>query len=243
MSLGSLVEGQQLGGRGTRSPSAVDPHDWAGGRRASTSGTVRQISEQLRRFLTIRSGSRIGGFFDLVRAAEATALELRCDPPDVGLECVDDPGIEISLPFERPLYSPPPASEVESLIPPAEDADLEADLLFNQTYIDSARLVWQHPRPPARSTALLSWSDIIAMYPIEQGAAELVGYLALSDDDIEVEMDDSDETLLQINDPEDPDHARRIRLAEGDGEANMSDAHADRVRDHPSDARRRLPRA
>jgi hypothetical protein len=41
----------------------------------------------------------------------------------------------------------------------------------------------------------------------------LVGYLALSDDDIEVEMDDSDETLLQINDPEDPAHARRIRLA------------------------------
>ena len=57
------------------------------------------------------------------------------------------------------------------------------------------------------------YRDIIAMYPIEQGAAELVGYLALADDDIEVEMDDSDETLLEINDLEDPEHARRIRLA------------------------------
>jgi hypothetical protein len=125
---------------------------------------------------------------------------------------VDEPGIEISLPFERPLYSPPPASEVESLIPPADDADLEADLLFNQTYIDSARLAGNiRSLLPEHSSALLS--DIIAMYPIEQGAAELVGYLALSDDDIKVEMDDSDETLLEINDPEDPDHARRIRLA------------------------------
>ena len=83
---------------------------------------------------------------------------------------------------------------------------------FNQTYIDSARLAANiRSLLPEHSTALLS--DIIAMYPIEQGAAELVGYLALADDDIEVEMDDSDETLLEINDPEDPDHARRIRLA------------------------------
>lgn len=172
---------------------------------------MRQISEQLRRFLDDQVWIENRRVLELVRAVEANALELRADPPEIGLE-VDEPGIEISLPFERPLYSPPPASEVESLIPPAEDADLEADLLFNQTYIDSAHLAANiRSLLPEHSTALLS--DIIAMYPIEQGAAELVGYLALSDDDIEVEMDDSDETLLQINDPEDPAHARRIRLA------------------------------
>lgn len=185
-------------------------HDWAEAAERAQ-GTVRQISEQLRRFLDDQVWLENRRVLELVRAVEANALELRADPPEIGLE-VDEPGIEISLPFERPLYSPPPASEVESLIPPAEDADLEADLLFNQTYIDSARLAANiRSLLPEHSTALLS--DIIAMYPIEQGAAELVGYLALSDDDIEVEMDDSDETLLEINDPEDPDHARRIRLA------------------------------
>ncbi len=196
-------------------------HDWAEAAERAQ-GTVRQISEQLRRFLdelaalpclTIREKVWLENrrVLELVRAVEANALELRADPPEIGLE-VDEPGIEISLPFERPLYSPPPASEVESLIPPAEDADLEADLLFNQTYIDSARLAANiRSILPEHSSALLS--DIIAIYPIEQGAAELVGYLALSDDDIEVELDDSDETLLQINDPEDPDNTRRIRLA------------------------------
>lgn len=185
-------------------------HDWAEAAERAQ-GTVRQISEQLRRFLDDQVWIENRRVLELVRAVEANALELRADPPEIGLE-VDEPGIEISLPFERPLYSPPPASEVESLIPPAEDADLEADLLFNQTYIDSAHLAANiRSLLPEHSTALLS--DIIAMYPIEQGAAELVGYLALSDDDIEVEMDDSDETLLQINDPEDPAHARRIRLA------------------------------
>ncbi len=185
-------------------------HDWAEAAERAQ-GTVRQISEQLRRFLDDKVWLENRRVLELVRAVEAKALELRADPPEIGLE-VDEPGIEISLPFERPLYSPPPASEVESLIPPAEEADLEADLLFNQTYIDSARLAANiRSLLPEHSTALLS--DIVAMYPIEQGAAELVGYLALSDDDIEVEMDDSDETLLEINDPEDPDHARRIRLA------------------------------
>lgn len=185
-------------------------HDWAEAAERAQ-GTVRQISEQLRRFLDDQVWLENRRVLELVRAVEANALELRADPPEIGLE-VDEPGIDISLPFERPLYSPPPASEVESLIPPAVDADLEADLLFNQTSIDSARLAANiRSLLPEHSTALLS--DIIAMYPIEQGAAELVGYLALADDDIEVEMDDSDETLLEINDPEDPDHGRRIRLA------------------------------
>lgn len=185
-------------------------HDWAEAAERAQ-GTVRQISEQLRRFLDDQVWLENRRVLELVRAVEANALELRADPPEIGLE-VDEPGIEISLPFERPLYSPPPASEVESLIPPAEDAELEADLLFNQTYIDSARLAGNiRSLLPEHSTALLS--DIIAMYPIEQGAAELVGYLALSDDDIEVEMDDSDETLLEIRDPEDHEHARRVRLA------------------------------
>jgi hypothetical protein len=185
-------------------------HDWAEAAERAQ-GTVRQISEQLRRFLDDQVWLENRRVLDLVRVVEAQALELRDDPPDIGLD-VDEPGIEISLPFERPLYSPPPAAEVESLIPPAEDAHLEADLLFSQTYIDSARLAGNiRSLLPEHSSALLS--DIIEMYPIEQGAAELVGYLALSDDDIKVEMDDSDETLLEIRDPEDPDRARRVRLA------------------------------
>lgn len=185
-------------------------HDWAeAAERAQR--TVRQISEQLRRFLDDQVWLENRRVLDLVRSVETQALDLRHDPPGIGLE-VDEPGIEILLPFERPLYSPPPASEVESLIPPAEDAELEAELLFSQTYIDSARLAGNiRALLPENSSALLS--DIIEMYPIEQGAAELVGYLALSDDDIAVEMDERDETLLEIGDPEDRDLARRIRLA------------------------------
>ena len=50
------------------------------------------------------------------------------------------------------------------------------------------------------------------MHPIEQGAAEIVGYLALNDDDVTVELDDSDQTLIEYCDPDNPDVTTRARL-------------------------------
>ena len=185
-------------------------HDWAEAAER-TQRTVRQISEQLRRFLDDQVWLENRRVLDLVRAVETQALELRDNPPDVGLK-VDEPGVDITLPFERPLYSPPASSEVESFIPPAEHQDLEADLLFSQSYVDSARLADNiRTLLPKRSSALLT--DIVEMFPLEQGAAELVAYLALSDDDLAVEMDASEETLVDIADPDDSHLARRIRLA------------------------------
>jgi hypothetical protein len=44
---------------------------------------------------------------------------------------------------------------------------------------------------------------------VEHGAAEIVGYLALTDEDIEVAMDENDETLIEYTDG---DVVRRARL-------------------------------
>lgn len=183
-------------------------HDWSeAAERAQR--TVRQISEQLRRFLDDQVWLENRRVLDLVRAVETAALEVRGNQPTFGLE-VDEPGIEIVLPFERPLYQPPAAAEVESQIPPATEG-ADTDLLFEQTFVDQTRLV-ENIRAvlPERSSALLS--DIITMYPLEHGAAEIVGYLALHDGDVAVEMDDGDETLLEYCDPSDPETIKRARL-------------------------------
>jgi Protein of unknown function (DUF3375) len=140
---------------------------------------------------------------------ESAALELRNAPPTFGLT-VDQPGIEIALPFERPLYQPPAAVAVESQIAAATE-EVDAGLLFAQTFVDQARLV-EIIRSvlPESSIALLS--DVIAMHPIEQGAAEIVGYLALNDEGVTVDMDDTDESLLEYSDPADPGITKRARL-------------------------------
>ena len=89
-------------------------HDWSeAADRAQR--TVRQISEQLRRFLDDQVWLENRRVLDLVRAVESAALDVRDNPPAFGLE-VDEPGIEIALPFERPLYQPPVAVAVESRV-------------------------------------------------------------------------------------------------------------------------------
>ena len=183
-------------------------HDWSEAA-DRTQRTVRQISEQLRRFLDDQVWLENRRVLDLVRAVEAAALDVRDRPPSFGLE-VDEPGIEIALPFERPLYQAPVAVAVESHISEGTE-EVDTGLLFTQTYIDQARLA-ETVRAvlPENSSALLS--DVVALHPIEQGAAEIVGYLALNDEDVSIDMDETDETVLHYPDPEDPDITKRARL-------------------------------
>lgn len=183
-------------------------HDWSeAAERAQR--TVRQISEQLRRFLDDQVWLENRRVLDLVRDVEAAALQVRDRAPAIGLT-IDEPGIPVALPFERPLYSPPAAADVESLIPPAT-ADVDAELLFAQTFVDQRRLL-DNIRAvlPARSGALLE--DIVSLYPLEHGAAEIVGYLALDDGEVTVELDDSDETVLDYDDPAEAGNIKRARL-------------------------------
>ncbi|WP_193044290.1 DUF3375 domain-containing protein [Mycolicibacterium baixiangningiae] len=183
-------------------------HDWSeAADRAQR--TVRQISEQLRRFLDDQVWLENRRVLDLVRAVEAVALEVRDQPPTFGLE-VDEPGIEMVLPFERPLYQAPVAVEVESHVAQATET-VDADLLFTQTYVDQVRLAEIiRSVMPENSSALLS--DVVALHPIEQGAAEIVGYLALNDEELTIDVDDTDETVLEYSDPVDPDITKRARM-------------------------------
>lgn len=181
-------------------------HDWSeAAERAQR--TVRQISEQLRRFLDDQVWLENRRVLDLVRAVETTALEVRERPPDFGLE-VDEPGLEIVLPFERPLYEVRARGEVDEFVAPETTDELDAEMLFNQAFVDTARLAGNiRAIVPERSAALLA--DIVDYYPIEQGAAEIIGYLALGEDDIEIRMDDSEEMHLDYEDADgDPRRAR-----------------------------------
>lgn len=186
-------------------------HDWSDAADRAQR-TVRQISEQLRRFLDDQVWLENRRVLELVRAVESTALELRDNPPPFGLD-VDEPGIDIALPFERPLYQPPVAVAVDSRVVQAEE-EVDANLLFAQTFVDQARLADTiRSVLPENSSALLS--DVIAVHPIEQGAAEIVGYLALNDEDVIVDIDHNggtEETVLAYVDPDHPDTTKRARL-------------------------------
>lgn len=181
-------------------------HDWSEAAER-TQRTVRQISEQLRRFLDDQVWLENRRVLDLVRSIEAAALACRNAFPTVGLE-MDEPGMAIALPFERPLHDSRPTARVDSLLEPDTDAEVDASALFGQAFVDQARLADNiRSAVPERGSALLA--DIVGMYPVEQGAAEIVGYLALTDDDLEVTMDEREETFIDYADGA---VVRRVRL-------------------------------
>ncbi len=80
--------------------------DWidAGGR---TQGTVRLLSEQLRRFLDDQVWLENRRVFDLLRSIEAQALSLRPERNPNLTMALEDIAVTVNLPFERPLYAPP----------------------------------------------------------------------------------------------------------------------------------------
>ncbi|MDO5084297.1 MAG: DUF3375 domain-containing protein [Arachnia propionica] len=184
-------------------------HDWAEAAER-TQHTVRQLSEQLRRFLDDQVWLENRRVLDLVRGIEAAALQVRDAPPEWGIE-IDLPGLPIVLPFERPLYEPPTTADVVSLIPPVGDDPLDDEALFTQRFVNAARLaeLVRGVLPPRSSMQL---EDIVDLYPLEQGAAEIVGYLSISDDELSVELDDGDVTVLDYPDEHDEQRWRRARL-------------------------------
>ena len=186
-------------------------HSWAEAAER-TQETVRRISGQLRRFTDDKIVLENRRVLDLVREIEATALRLRDAGvlSGLGLE-FEETGVEINLATERPLHSVRPAAQVDSLLPPAEEEDVDTSLLAEQVIVDPARLA-EHLRAliPARGTALLE--DIVEMYPVENGVAELITYLALDDDDIEVVTDPEGETVIEYYESERPMRARMPRV-------------------------------
>ena len=176
-------------------------HDWAEAAER-TQRTLRQISEQLRRFLDDRVWFENRRVLELTRSIQQLALEVRDDPPPRGIE-LDLPGIDIALPFERPLYHPPAESMVDSRVEVGDDVP-DDEILFVQHYIDPTRLITNlRDALPKGSSALLE--EILQQTPLEQGAAELVAYLALDDDAFEFGFRD-EETRVDYTDPEGHPH-------------------------------------
>lgn len=184
-------------------------HDWAEAAER-TQQTVRNLSEQLRRFLEDQIWVENRRVMDLARAVEAVAIVVREAPPrgdEVGL-FVDEPGLPITLPFERPLYDSRPDVVVDSLLPPEPVDAIEMDALFAQRFVDKARLADNiRAIVPRRSTAALE--DIIALYPVEDGVSEILGYLTLDGEEMSVVVG-GEEIVIEYTDAD--NKRRRVRM-------------------------------
>jgi Protein of unknown function (DUF3375) len=164
-----------------------------------TQATVRQLSEQLRRFLDDQVWFENRRVIDILRSIEGRALELRdsASPggrlPGVGnvpvtLE-LDAASPAIRLPLERPLYAPVKKARISS--DTVRDADEETDpvALFEQVYVDPEPLRGG-VRQALRGQPQVGLAELVARYPLRQGVAELVTYLSLRDEAFAIVYDE-----------------------------------------------------
>jgi Protein of unknown function (DUF3375) len=172
-----------------------DPHmryvhyDWldAGER---TQATVRQLSEQLRRFLDDQVWAENRRVVEIVRGIERNALAVRADGTVPVTTWLDGTAPELGLPMERPLYTPRVKRPIRSTDITAGGQDFATDLLFEQFYVDRAELA-AGVRQVLQGRSQIGLAELVRERPLTQGLAELVSYLALTDETFQLVYDDS----------------------------------------------------
>ena len=155
-----------------------------------TQATVRQLSEQLRRFLDDQVWFENRRVIDILRSIEGHALSLR-ETRDLPVTMhLDASSPAVRLPLERPLYAPVRKARISS--DTVRDADEETDTaaLFEQVYVDPEPLRGG-VRQALRNQPQVGLTDLVARYPLRQGMAELVTYLSLRDEAFAVVFDEA----------------------------------------------------
>lgn len=167
--------------------------DWltAGG---AAQRTVARLSEQLKRLVDDKAFLENRRIMELLRRIETNARAIRDMAPDSVMD-LDDIAPEVTLPLDRPLFSPPIKVRFSSKTLLDGTSDASPDALFEQVYVDRAKL---HERIVRllETRASLSLSEVIAAHPLEQGLAEVVAYLAIAAEHPHASIDDGTEETL-----------------------------------------------
>lgn len=157
-----------------------------------TQHTVRLLSEQLRRFLDDQVWLDNRRVFELLRDIEAHTLALR-DQRDLrdrpGME-IDATSVDVRLPFERPLYSPQRQTMINSAEVALGEQVFDTSILYEQVHVDLDELS-RTVREGLLDHDQVGLTDLVERRPLEQGLAELVGYLSLTDPSYAVVFDES----------------------------------------------------
>ena len=207
--LDELVRNAQAGVADSDARLANIHHDWLdAGTRAQD--TVRRLSEQLRRFLDDQAWLENRRVMDLLRNIESSAYSLRDLPHDGFEHEIDSPTPTVNLPMERPLYRPTATVEVASDGVEEGEVDGTSDALFEQIHVDPAPLI-DGVRRLLRRRDQVTLADVLAERPLEQGLAELVTYLSLTDEDFAKIFDETTEESVSWTD--DDGRRRTARVA------------------------------
>ncbi|EOF9299217.1 DUF3375 domain-containing protein [Enterobacter bugandensis] len=155
-----------------------------------TQRTVAQLSQQLRRFLDDQAWLENKRIMEILHNIEHHAVGLKSMPPDGDIMEISNPQPEINLPCERPLYTPPVKAKIIQQILEQGDESLDIDILFSQITVDKARLL-RNIRKVLHTRSQITLTDLLSLYPLQQGLSELVTYIQIASEATFATFDES----------------------------------------------------
>ncbi len=151
--------------------------------------TVAALSQQLRRFLDDQAWLENRRIMEILHGIESKALALRDAPPTGTVMEMAEACATITLPMERPLFTPASKPVIADLALQAGDEDIDPSRLFDQVVVDKARLT-RHIRHALQDRAQITLSELVLNQPLQQGLAELVAYLQLGSETFSTVVDE-----------------------------------------------------
>ncbi len=155
-----------------------------------TQRTVAQLSQQLRRFLDDQAWLENRRIMDILHGVEAKALAIRDAQPQGEFMSITEPGVDLELPLERPLYTPPLKPQIADIALEVGDDEVNSSALFSQVVIDKAALA-RHIRQSLQERSQITLRELCESRPLEHGLAELVAYLQLAGEQFKSAIDES----------------------------------------------------
>ena len=164
-----------------------------------TQRTVARLSQQLRRFLDEQAWLENRRIMEVLRLLEGDALAVREQMPGGPFAELEVPGPLVQLPMEKPLFQPPFKPSIDDRIELGEGDDLDAGVLFEQPWVDKARLA-AHLRRVLQERSQVTLGELLESQPLEQGLAELLAWLELADEQGRVLFDESEREQISWQD-------------------------------------------
>ncbi|MFF2142229.1 DUF3375 domain-containing protein [Kitasatospora sp. NPDC058190] len=193
--LGEVNQLPQLDGKTNKNLLKI-PRAWLEAAE-STQNTVRQLTEQLRRFLADRGKEEDRRVLALARSIQRhiTALDGRRDLPGMELEV---PQVDLALPMERRLYMPVDRAELDSTVgESSDDAGVDVSELFAGLHVDDEVLAGQVLALLEESpSGQANLAAVVDRFPLTLGLAELLTYFQLQRPGLDVVID--------------PEHSREV---------------------------------
>jgi hypothetical protein len=171
-----------------------------------TQATVRLLSEQLRRFLDDQVWLENRRVHELIRSIEARSLQLRDDPDPAVATAVDGTRVAVVLPMERPLYRRTRTTSLDGGPIETDVEEIDSSAMFDQLHVDRdalLRAVLSRLGPRGQ----VALDRVVDEVPLEQGLAELIGYLSLRESGIETVFD---EARMQVEWMDGESDARKV---------------------------------